>query len=480
MRPVPALLLLLAVGCGRCEFEEAGVADGSLADRSLDAPGDAVVSDRPGDREATNPPDLTPAYTLFTSGAGTAIVNGVAMTASGPVVIGAFRNEITFNDEVTLALGSLDAFIAGFDDAGGLRFAETYGGTSLTDFRAVDITDGTALLVGGILSGQTDFGGVVLDGGNRQDVLLLSFDPSGELLERGRYPGDGANAQGRGIAAAPSLVAVTGTYGSRLAFNGIALPSAASDDGFLAILSGFPNPPLSARAFPSGGNAFGNDVAIHGEQLCSVGRFDTNIDLGTPQGSINSGGSGDGYVLGTRTSGGGLWGITQGSDRGDTFLATVALPNGDCIVAGLVGGAVTTGPEELPYGGMTDGYLGRFSATGAVWEMTFGGPGIDNLRTVARLGELILVGGSFTGTIEVGSVPVASAGGRDGLVVALNPGGEVQWVYRFGGAGDETVEGVALKAGEVVVTGSYVGATTIGTESTTSPNDQMYVHGFRY
>jgi outer membrane protein assembly factor BamB len=65
----------------------------------------------------------------------------------------------------------------------------------------------------------------------------------------------------------------------------------------------------------------------------------------------------------------------------------------------------------------------------------------------------VVVGGSFLGTIDLGTGPLTSGQGRDAFVALLDPSGTPLWSRALGGAGDQSAQGVAVSAtGYVVMT----------------------------
>lgn len=77
-------------------------------------------------------------------------------------------------------------------------------------------------------------------------------------------------------------------------------------------------------------------------------------------------------------------------------------------------------------------------------------------------GTSVIVGG-FAGTLDLGGGPLLSAGQDDVFVAKLDAKGEHVWSRRFGDAGDQTAEAVAIDAkGNVLVVGAFSGAIDFG------------------
>ncbi|GAB5546421.1 MAG: hypothetical protein SangKO_061810 [Sandaracinaceae bacterium] len=97
------------------------------------------------------------------------------------------------------------------------------------------------------------------------------------------------------------------------------------------------------------------------------------------------------------------------------------------------------------------------------WAVRFGGPGQDSARGIAfHPSTGLVVAGEFSGTIDVGTGPLVSAGGDDLLIAALDPAdGSTRWARRHGGLGDERVFRAAFSpTGVLYVAGLYGGGFT--------------------
>jgi hypothetical protein len=76
------------------------------------------------------------------------------------------------------------------------------------------------------------------------------------------------------------------------------------------------------------------------------------------------------------------------------------------------------------------------------------------VSSLAAIGDDILVGGSFGGTLRIGAKVVSSAGGSDGFVARLTAAGQLVWLVRLGGAGADAVQGVAATSSRIAIAGT--------------------------
>jgi hypothetical protein len=81
------------------------------------------------------------------------------------------------------------------------------------------------------------------------------------------------------------------------------------------------------------------------------------------------------------------------------------------------------------------------------------------VTSLAGLGDDLVVGGSFAGTLRIGARVVTSAGGSDGFVARITASGALGWLVRTGGAGTDAVQGVATggseKARRIAIAGTF-------------------------
>ncbi|MGB3617785.1 MAG: hypothetical protein WBA12_06670 [Catalinimonas sp.] len=118
--------------------------------------------------------------------------------------------------------------------------------------------------------------------------------------------------------------------------------------------------------------------------------------------------------------------------------------------------------------GRADIMVVKYDAGGALrWVKCYGGPGEDNIfdATCDDQGNLIL-SGYFEGTVSFGSFTLTAVGGLDMVLLKLSPDGEVLRAVRFGGAGDDGGNEVAVGPGNQVVVGAQSDGTFEGITNT--------------
>ena len=122
-------------------------------------------------------------------------------------------------------------------------------------------------------------------------------------------------------------------------------------------------------------------------------------------------------------------------------------------------GTLGTGPSE------SDGYLVKYNSSGATQCVRrFGGSSTDGGTSVSvdPIDGGILITGTFLVTASFedsdggNKLPIASGGGRDGLLVKYSSSGQLLWAIPVGTAGTDTLSDGAVDAsGNVWVTGLF-------------------------
>lgn len=264
------------------------------------------------------------------------------------------------------------------------------------------------------------------------------------------------------------------------------------------------------------GGRFNGTLTVRERAFVSNGDFDVFVLRVTPDGRVQDsfqyGGAGlDAVTALAPRPGGGLWlaGLFEGTlalgevtltavGERDAYLASLTAdgqvgavralgtadseelgqlalaPDGDLLLAGNLNGPLDLGGGPLPGGATRDVFVARWSpAFEHRWSLRFSGPDFDVVRglTVVDDGR-IAVSGTFRGPLDVGGIPLSSAGASDGWWAWLSPSGEVESAVSFGAP--ETEEVVAdLKASgsDIVVLGGIQGSADLGFGPETSAGD---------
>lgn len=345
---------------------------------------------------------------------------GLAMDASGNSYLAAAINSVTpigFDGHNVASTGDFDAFFARYDTAGHAAWAVGYG-DALANAQiatgAAVTNDGTLAVIGSFSGSFTI--GTTITSASPIDFLaaLRTADGSGVWAKQ---LNDGPNGILKAVAANPGDA--SSTHGNRIAVCGIASQAA------------------------------------------------TDLVPGATYGGLND------VVIAVYTSTGTrLWSKQIGTAANEECNAVAVDDDGDVYAAGKFDGATLTIPgtptltgpgssiRKFVWIAKLDGATGNGVASVAFGNAT--GQSNPTSLAVDPAGKL-LVGGSFTPALPLGSTTLSTAGGTDGFVAKLDPTAGLApiWAVRLGGTGADAVNGVATTStGDVLVTGLFNKTTT--------------------
>jgi chitodextrinase len=157
----------------------------------------------------------------------------------------------------------------------------------------------------------------------------------------------------------------------------------------------------------------------------------------------------------------GAWAKRFGGADSDQGKAVTRDSSGNIVVVGTFRGTIDLGGGLLTSAGLSDMFITKYSASGAhLWSKRFGGASDEQAWSVALdANGNVFVGGSFSGTTDLGGGPMSGAGGTDMFVAKYSATGTYQWAKRFGGADSDAVKSLAVDTdGNVIVTGYFSGS----------------------
>ena len=337
--------------------------------------------------------------------------NDVAADGAGSVIlVGTFQDSIDFGGGVVTSAGQGDAFVVKLDSAGGHIWTRRYG-DSLSQFASGVALDGANnIYVAGAFQGGIDFGApsAPLASAGQADMFLAKLTPGGGTTWAKRY----------GDATQQSMI-------------GHALAVAPNGDLFVAgILAG-------------------------------------TMDLGN--GPLVSAGSDDVYLARLDTSGNAVWSHAWGDGAAQTVRGLARASNGDLAVVGTMSGTLDFGAGVLDAGTSTDVFVAVFSSAGVVkWSKRFGdATSAQTPRSIVfDPAGTVWIGGSFSGTLDLGGGPLTAVGAADNLFVARfgdNGAHLVSKAFGDGAAPGQSVRRLAADSlGQIVIGGDFAGSLDFG------------------
>lgn len=379
-----------------------------------------------------------------------------------------------------VSYGDYDGLLVKYSKYGEPEFSSEYGGNLADTFYSINQTsDGGYITCGYTQSNKS--GTITTDLLGDDDGLLVKFSPTGSVEWERRFGTTGAKWQNY-----TSCRNITenhdGTYtmvGYHFGNNNgdILDPNNGQRDGYISKVAQNGDI-IWTQVF--GGTS--NDSFNAAYELPD-GSF---IVAGQSQ-SSNSGeitatnkGNYDALLAKFDKDGNPVWNRLYGGSGSENFEALSVNSAGEVVVVGSTnsqnGDFLTDG--NIAYGGV-DGLVGKFDSSGRVmWHKTIGGSGSDYVYSVIDTNEgKYLLSGTSTSSSS-GIITDANNGSTDGLVIAINEDGSLDWNHLFGGTGDDTFEdSVAVDNGGGYVVGGYSSSSNSGTinDSNNGEDDTLLV-----
>lgn len=146
-----------------------------------------------------------------------------------------------------------------------------------------------------------------------------------------------------------------------------------------------------------------------------------------------------------------VWSQTWGGKDDDSVAGVAITPSGRVAIAANLRATMRVGTGELRASGAGDGLVIWLQPTGDVAATTvLGGGDFDGLRAIAAVGEHAIAGGFFSGTIQLGAAKLVAGGGDDAFLASVAPSGAIERAWQVGGAGREEIASIAALPGGFV------------------------------
>lgn len=411
----------------------------------------------------------------------------VAVSEDAVVVVGSASGSTDLGAGPTDELGTLgdaDAFIASFPREGLSRDGLARGGRFRFSRRFADsVARGVALspegdvVIVGSATGDVDFGGGVRKGhGHREDVIVARFDAAGAHQFSRRF-GDAATQRATAVAVDRAGNAfVTGEFWGTLDFGEprqgerFSLRSAGKRDVFLVKLDAAGNVHW-ARQFGDEEDQAGTGVAVDAAgNIVLVGWFSGRIGFGGEKDLITVA-KADLFVAKLDPSGDHLWSKSANATNAAEALGVAVDGAGNVLVTGSFRSSVTLGESPRTTEGDKDILLIRLDENGVpLWSEDYGDDADQEGASIAvDLAGNILVTGSFLGSLEIGDDVHTATGAADAFVAKIGPDGSPIWSRSFGDSGAQGGTSVAADLlGGGWVTGHFSGAIDLGAGAVSS------------
>jgi hypothetical protein len=320
-------------------------------------------------------------------------------------------------------------------------------------------TTGRLLLTGVMIGGTVNFGdGPMMP--TMGSVFVTAFDTGGNVLWH--------NISSE-LVTRPTCISTDsagnvllgGSFGGDIGFDNWHLTSVSSDDAFLA--------KFSSTGKASWIKQWGDTSMFHVVTSVATDASQNIVITGLFTGTINFGGNDlvsaggmDGFLVKLDPSGNHTWSMRFGTVGDDAGNNVVIDADGNVILSANTfngvdfgGGPLAADPHDYAFG------VAKYDPNGHyLWAHLY--RGVSPTAQVDANKNIVLAG-SFSNTLDLGSISLVSAGGTDVLVAGLDPTGTLLWAKSFGDTADQDVSGFALDAaGNLVITGAFGGNVDFG------------------
>lgn len=329
------------------------------------------------------------------------------------------------------------------------------------------VLGGTGTVAGGAVRGEPG-------------AAIVAIDPATGVV-RWRVALDAAGWVTIGaLAALPEGgVLVGGTYTNGLRAGDHTVGSAGRTDGFVASLRSTGEVAWLVRL----GGVFADTVqgvaaraTDRGTRIAIAGTFQATADLqGAPLTFFDERSPfPDGFVAELDAGGRRIWSHSFGGRLQESVAGVAIDAAGKVVVAATSTGELHVGGLDLIVQGAADGVLGWWNADGSPHQaILVGGADFDGLRAIVAAGSSVVVGGFYSGSLELGRRALTAGGGDDAFLAAFDPNGRVVDTWAVTGPGREEVASLAPIRGGFVAAVTYTAAGQLAGANVPAPADPM-------
>jgi hypothetical protein len=295
---------------------------------------------------------------------------------------------------------------------GSIEWVRTWGGSSVDRGTAIAVSGADVYVAGNTSSVPSNFDSQSINGQTGQGFLARASATDGACAQVRTIPG---TVDLNALAVDGNNVLLGGNVRSALSLGGCGVtPTATGNDGLLAMFTGSNLGCTWAKNF--GSNTSGEDTLVNavaafpnGGGWAVVGRFRGSLG-GLTSGSVGSMGGFDAYAAHLAIDGTHQWSFHYGGAGDETASSVATTPAGNVVFAGAFVDSITFGSHTVT--GTQDAYVTRMSSAAIPtheWAVSLGGSEADAALDVATAADgTVVVTSSFSGMTTVGTESLAS------------------------------------------------------------------------
>ncbi|MBF9142653.1 T9SS type A sorting domain-containing protein [Hymenobacter properus] len=390
----------------------------------------------------------------------------VVMDATGNgYVTGSFTGTVTLGATTLTSAGGTDIVIAKYNNSG-FVWAQRIGGTGNELPSTVAVSGTSIYLAGAFYSPAVTIGSNTLNrisAGSYDSFVAKLTDTGGTVA----FPwvqqlGDASAI----LATSGTALYISGALRSTtLTLGNTTLTANSGDPAFVAKLTdgGNSSSYAWARLVASQGGAAFVQLAVSGANVYLLGSFRGTLVIGNT--TLTAVGSYDVFVAKLVDAGSTssyAW-VQQAGGTGQELDFAIAARGSSVYIAGTFNGPTTSfGNLTATSAGREDVFVAKLTDAGNsaafTWALSAGGAGVDTPFNLAVSGSNVYVAGSI-GSVSTsfGSTTLSnSTNSLEGFLARITEAGNsagFTWAKQFGGAGNDTANGVAINGNAVYVYG---------------------------
>ena len=387
-------------------------------------------------------------------------INSVVVTEDGDYIIGGYfeSNKIIVGDYILQNEGYYDGMIIKYDEEGNVKWATTISGDRTEEINALAATSDGGCAVGmQSYSSSISIGDYTISNPGRNTNKVLKFNNEGkieevETIETSAIAGtnNGGYIVGGGFGSSPYRI---GDY---------FLTPVGSSNKFLVK---FEKVELAKPIVTDAQNiGMENSESIYSVTKTNdggyiVGGYFSSNELTLGDYILKNAGDKDGIIIKYDEEGSIEYATNIGGNDNDEITSVLATNDGGAIVVGNFESTnITIGDYTLANSGNSDGIIIKYDLNGNVeWARSVKGSNNEYIESVAQTSDGdYIVGGSFSSNeIIIDDYILKNDGSEDGMIIKYSNEGNVVWVTRVGGKGNEAIMSVSTANNGDYIVGGY-------------------------
>ncbi|MFK7779277.1 MAG: SBBP repeat-containing protein [Gimesia sp.] len=385
-------------------------------------------------------------------------IRGMAVDDKGNCfVTGEFTETAQFADKTVISQGSMDFVLAKYNPQGKLLWLQTAGGTKIDRGYGVAVDKaGNSYVTGHFQSPTFQIGDKTFKNHGDYDYFIAKYDPAGKLLWAETAGGTGYD-YGHGIAVTPEGTCyVAGTFSGAVTFGdsqsknkGRSMFVAKYDtDGKI----------LWSHLGGNGGSQSGHQIAVDNKGNCYLcGLITGVIELAGLQVGTETK-QPDIFLAKFSQTGKLIWSANSGGNANGLSTGVAVDKSGNCYLTGMFKNEAKFGKATLNSAGEYDIFVARINADGTPgWAYSGGGKKIDyGLGIAVDQSGNCYVTGEFTDDVKFMGKHMTQLGGRDLFITRFSPEGKLDWLEMLGGDKSDLSYAIAVDHNNnVFVSGAF-------------------------